>query len=91
MAAVAPFRLRFLLLAAAAYLLSLAQAEHGSAAAAPLLPPGAASRVFYVDPQGSDSAAGTSPGSAWKSVSRVNSESLKPGDRVLFKRGGEWR
>lgn len=48
-------------------------------------------RTFYVDPQGDDNAAGTAPGTAWRSVSRVNVEPLRPGDSVLFKRGGKWR
>ncbi len=44
--------------------------------------------TYYVDTSsGNDSNAGTSQGSAWRSVSKVNSTSLKPGDTVLFKHG----
>ena len=78
----------------AAAVLPLAVAEHGSGALLAerqLAADDSASRTFYVDPQGSDTAEGMTPGSAWQSVSRVNSESLMPGDSVLFKRGGKWR
>ena len=49
-----------------------------------------AQTTYYVDPEGSDKSDGRSAGSAWKSIERVNSARLKPGDRVLFKRGGTW-
>jgi len=51
--------------------------------------PGA--HAYYVDPSGSDAAAGTSPSTAWRTLSRVNSASLVPGDVVYLKRGGFWR
>ena len=43
--------------------------------------------TYYVSPGGSDSASGTSTGSAWKSITRVNSQKLKAGDKVLFEGG----
>ncbi|HYF01559.1 MAG TPA: hypothetical protein VEJ18_21735, partial [Planctomycetota bacterium] len=46
--------------------------------------------TFYVDAvTGNDAAAGTSPAAAWKSVAAVQAAQarLKPGDRVLFRRG----
>jgi hypothetical protein len=46
----------------------------------------AASRTYYVDPQGSDSAAGTSPDHAWRTLSRIPG-SLNAGDKVLLRRG----
>src|SRR5215212_8471341 len=46
--------------------------------------------TYYVSPSGSDSASGTSTASAWRSVSRVNSQSLHSGDRVLFKGGSSF-
>ncbi len=47
---------------------------------------------YHVDSEaGNDKQAGTSPQSAWKSLDAVNKATLKPGDRVLFKRGGVWR
>lgn len=47
---------------------------------------------YYVDAgAGSDGASGNQPSTAWRSISRVNSATFQPGDRVLFKRGGVWR
>lgn len=43
--------------------------------------------MFYVSLAGSNSNSGTSPGHAWRSVSRVNYETLRPGDQVLFHGG----
>ena len=44
--------------------------------------------TYYVDTaSGNDSNTGTSQGSAWQTVSKVNSASLEPSDTVLFKRG----
>ncbi|MFA5764503.1 MAG: hypothetical protein WC915_06880, partial [archaeon] len=50
-------------------------------------------RKFYVNATtGSDSNAGTSPASPWKTVSKVNSyTSFQPGDGILFERGKTWR
>jgi len=49
-------------------------------------------RVYHVDAQqGDDSRDGLKPESAWHSLTRVNRASLKPGDRVLFRRGETWR
>ena len=45
-------------------------------------------QAFFVDPDGDDSAAGTSAAQAWRTVARVNQQQLKPGESVLFKRGG---
>jgi putative cofactor-binding repeat protein len=44
--------------------------------------------TYYVSSSGSDSNSGTSPGQAWRTVARVNSARLAPGDGVLFQ-GGE--
>jgi hypothetical protein len=43
--------------------------------------------TYYVSPYGSDSHSGTSSGSAWKSLSRVNKQSLHAGDKVLLQGG----
>lgn len=43
--------------------------------------------TYYVSASGSDSNSGTSPGSAWQTVKRVNRASLRPGDGVLFEGG----
>jgi hypothetical protein len=48
--------------------------------------------THYVDSvSGSDSNSGTSLDNAWKTLSKVESASLSPGDFVAFKRGGVWR
>jgi hypothetical protein len=43
--------------------------------------------TYYVSPYGSDSKSGTSSGSAWKTIDRVNRQTLKAGDKVLFQGG----
>ncbi|MFC4776773.1 choice-of-anchor Q domain-containing protein [Paenibacillus sp. GCM10023252] len=50
----------------------------------------AAGTIYYVDDVGgNDGNSGTSTGSAWKTISKVNSiTSFQPGDQILFKRGG---
>ncbi len=49
-------------------------------------------RTFYVDSQlGRDGNDGLSPDRAWRSLERVNTADLKPGDAVRFKCGGLWR
>ncbi len=51
--------------------------------------PGATS---YVDVNsGDDNNDGQSPGNAWKTIAKVNSQTPAPGDSVLFKRGELWR
>lgn len=53
---------------------------------------GAQSRTFHVDAErGSDTHDGLSPESAWRSLGKVNTAPLAPGDRVLFRRGQTWR
>jgi hypothetical protein len=44
-------------------------------------------RTFYVSATGSDSNSGTSPGSPWQTVTKVNGFTFLPGDRVLFNGG----
>jgi len=47
---------------------------------------------YYVDTdRGDDEAAGTNAMNAWKTLDRVNTANLKPGDHVLFKSGQVWR
>jgi hypothetical protein len=55
--------------------------------------PGAQSqaRSFYVDPAGNDANSGTSLGSPWRTIAKVNALAFEPGDTVYFKRGGVWR
>jgi uncharacterized repeat protein (TIGR02059 family) len=46
---------------------------------------------YYVSKDGNDSNSGLSPELAWKTVGKVNSYTFLPGDRILFRRGDEWR
>jgi len=48
----------------------------------------ASERFFYVDSaSGNDTNNGDSESTAWKSLAKVNSQILQPGDNVLFKSG----
>jgi hypothetical protein len=48
--------------------------------------------TYYVDSDlGDDASDGKSPGSAWRTVSKVNEQLFHSGDSVLFARGGTWR
>ena len=48
--------------------------------------------TYYVSNSGSDSNSGTSQSSPWKTIAKVQRflGNLRPGDRVLFERGGIW-
>lgn len=47
--------------------------------------------TYYVDAtNGANSNTGTSQGLAWRSISKVNSSTFNPGDKILFKRGESW-
>ncbi len=52
--------------------------------------PGGAT-VYYVSNNGKDSNDGKTPGSAWATLSKVSTATLKAGDYVLFERGGYFR
>ncbi|EGJ49494.1 right-handed parallel beta-helix repeat-containing protein [Desulfocurvibacter africanus] len=47
--------------------------------------------TYFVSPAGNDAAAGTSQGTAWKSLAKVASSALRAGDVVQLARGGVWR
>lgn len=49
--------------------------------------------TYYVSPNGNDASTGTSQGSAWRTIDRVNqvTNALQPGDQILFERGGHFR
>jgi len=50
------------------------------------------SATYHVDStDGDDARDGLSPAAAWRSLDKVNAADVKPGDRVLFRRGGLWR
>lgn len=44
-------------------------------------------QTYYVSPAGNDNAQGTSPGTAWKTISKVNSMAIAPGSSILFEGG----
>jgi hypothetical protein len=46
-----------------------------------------AALTYYVSPQGNDMQAGTTVGTAWRTIARVNTATFQPGDRVLFEGG----
>lgn len=49
-------------------------------------------RIFYVDATGgNDLNNGRSENKAWRSLDRIRTQSLRPGDSVLLKRGEVWR
>ncbi|WP_244163364.1 discoidin domain-containing protein [Paenibacillus pectinilyticus] len=51
----------------------------------------AANTTYYVDASGgSDTNAGTSSATAWKTLAKVNGVTFQQGDRLLFKAGGVW-
>lgn len=43
--------------------------------------------TYYVSPRGDDARPGTSPDAAWRTLTRVNSAKLQPGDAVLLEGG----
>ena len=47
--------------------------------------------TYHVASRGSDRNDGRTPDAAWQTLSRVNSEPLPPGAKVLFRRGDAWR
>ena len=50
-----------------------------------------AQTTYYVDAtNGFDTNNGTSVGSAWKTINKVNQQSFSAGDSILFKRGEMW-
>jgi hypothetical protein len=51
---------------------------------------GSSNNTFYVASNGNDANTGTSILSPWKSISKVNSKSVNPGDKILFRRGDTW-
>jgi hypothetical protein len=47
--------------------------------------------TYYIDSiNGNDSGNGTSQGTPWKTLAKVNSVTYGPGDRILFKAGASW-
>ncbi len=51
----------------------------------------AAGTTYYVDAAaGDDGNGGTTQGTAWKTLDKVNSTAFAPGDKILFKAGERW-
>ncbi|MDQ0822711.1 hypothetical protein QFZ79_000450 [Arthrobacter sp. V4I6] len=53
-------------------------------------PASAAGRTYYVSAAGNDSSSGTSSLAPWKSLTKVNSVVLAPGDTIRFRKGDTW-
>lgn len=54
-------------------------------------PAQAATYYLSTAPLASDANPGTSPAAAWRSIAKLNTANLQPGDSVLFERGGIYR
>jgi hypothetical protein len=52
--------------------------------------PSSVGRVYHISPAGNDANDGLSPVTPWRTVAKVNSSRFRPGDSILFQRGGEW-
>jgi hypothetical protein len=65
----------------------VARGAASDTAPATIVIPPPSGTIYYVSPEGSDAASGTSPGEAWQSVTQVNRAHLEPGDEVLFQGG----
>ncbi|ALW86066.1 hypothetical protein AUC43_13780 [Hymenobacter sedentarius] len=51
--------------------------------------------TYYISPTGNDGQTGTSIGTAWRTIDKVNTTAFQPGDRILFEggqtfQGGIW-
>lgn len=46
---------------------------------------------YYISPGGDDENTGASPSSAWRTISRVNAHTFKPGDNIYFEGGYRFR
>ena len=62
-----------------------------TASPSPMPTPAAGASGYYVDPSGRDANSGKSIAAPWKTLTRVNSANLRPGDVVYLKRGSRWR
>ncbi|MHB8637216.1 MAG: right-handed parallel beta-helix repeat-containing protein [Fimbriimonadaceae bacterium] len=49
------------------------------------------SRYYYISPEGNDSDTGQTLTHAWRTLSKVNETTLKPGDRVVLQSGVEFK
>ena len=43
--------------------------------------------IYYVSPSGNDNSSGLSPATAWKTIAKVNSIIIQPGNTILFEGG----
>jgi hypothetical protein len=46
--------------------------------------------TYYISNAGSDAANGTSTGTSWQTIAKVNATTFAAGDQVLFKKGDSW-
>ncbi len=54
-------------------------------------PPEPFAGSYFISNTGDDGLAGTSPATAWETISKHNSETFASGDSILFNRDDEWR
>jgi hypothetical protein len=52
--------------------------------------PGLAATLYVDSVGGSDGASGLTPGTAWRTLAKVNATTFAPGDSILFKAGYAW-
>ncbi|MDQ4076273.1 MAG: right-handed parallel beta-helix repeat-containing protein [Chloroflexota bacterium] len=64
--------------------------SYAALALQPTIAHAAASTTYYVSNKGNDAHPGTNKKKPWRSLAKVNSIRLNPGDRVLLERGGVW-
>ena len=65
--------------------------QSGGAASVKDTVPEGSGTTYYIDSaSGDDANDGKSEGTAWRTIEKVNSQEFEPGDRILFKAGGEW-
>ncbi|MFJ8112349.1 discoidin domain-containing protein [Streptomyces sp. NPDC096132] len=56
------------------------------------LPNTTGGKDYFIDAtQGRDTAAGTSPATAWRTLAKANASTFAPGDRILLRAGAQWQ
>lgn len=75
---------------ALAVLGTLTMATGGLAISAATPAAAATGTTYYVSTSGSDANSGTSSGSPWKTLAKVNATTFQPGDQILFQDADTW-
>ena len=69
---------------------ALALIGGGTGIAAAPMARAATGTTYYVSASGSDTNAGTSASSPWRSLAKIDATTFQPGDRILLQAGGTW-